>query len=383
LPKGKGTRRRLRSGPLTESGEAKAGRGRISLPALSVRVLLPLVVLAGLVVYRTLDKTVTLIVDGRATDVRTLRTTVGGLLEGEDIQVSKHDKVEPPVGTGLSDGMRVQVLHAKEISLVLNGSLQTVHVIGQTVDDVLEQVNLRAGRHAYLQPARGEVIEDGDVVEFRRAVSIRLNIDGKSKRVITNAPDVGYLLDSLGVVLRRHDRVEPGIEEALLTGQSVNVTRVQFERAVEHKQIPFTTVTKPTEALIRGERQVQRYGNAGMHEYVYRVRLENGAVKGRELLDDKRVREPVSQIILVGTRDPNTEVGTASWYHRSGMVAAHKTLAKGTHVRVTNLGSGKSITVVIDDRGPFVNGWIIDLSDDAFAKLAPLGAGTIKVRLEW
>lgn len=350
---------------------------------MAVRLLLPLVLLAGLVVYRTLDKTVTLVVDGQASDVRTLRSTVGGLLEGQDIQISAHDRVEPPLATGISDGMRVHVLHAKEISLVLNGSLQTVHVIGQTVDDVLEQVNLRAGRHAYLQPSLGAEIKDGDVVEFRRAVSIQLNVDGKSKRVITNAPDVGYLLDSLGVVLRRHDRVEPGIDQALLTGQSVNITRVQFRRVVEQKEIPFRTMTKPSDAIIRGERQVQRSGTPGVHEYVYRVRLENGAETGKQLLEDKRVREPVTQIVLVGTRDPNTEVGTASWYHRTGMVAAHKTLPKGTHVRVTNLSSGKSITVVIDDRGPFINGWIIDLSDDAFAKLAPLGAGTIKVRLEW
>jgi uncharacterized protein YabE (DUF348 family) len=380
---GKGTRRRLASAPLTESGEVKAGRGRIPVPGMAVGLLLPIVLLAGLVVYRTLDKTVTLVVDGQASDVRTLSSTVGGLLDGQDIQISAHDRVEPSLATGISDGMRVQVLHAKEISLVLNGSLQTVHVIGQTVDDVLAQVNLRAGRHAYLEPSLGAEIKDGDVVEFRRAVSIRLNVDGKSKRVITNAPDVGYLLDSLGVVLRRHDRVVPGIDQALLTGQSVNVTRVQFRRVVEKKEIPFRTMTKPSDAIIRGERQVQRSGTPGVHEYVYRVRLENGAEAGKKLLEDKRVREPVTQIVLVGTRDPNTEVGTASWYHRTGMVAAHKTLPKGTHVRVTNLSSGKSITVVIDDRGPFVNGWIIDLSDDAFAKLAPLGAGTLKVRLEW
>jgi uncharacterized protein YabE (DUF348 family) len=350
---------------------------------MAVRLSLPLVLLAGLVVYRTLDKTVTLVVDGQVSDVRTLSSTVGGLLEGHDIQISAHDRVEPPLATGISDGMRVQVLHAKEISLVLNGNLQTVHVIGQTVDDVLEQVNLRAGRHAYLEPSRGAEIKDGDVVEFRRAVSVQLNVDGKSKRVITNAPDVGYLLDSLGVVLKRHDLVEPEIDQALLTGQSVNVTRVQLRRVVEQKEIPFRTMTKPSDAIIRGERQVQRSGTPGVHEYVYRVRLENGAEAEKELLEDKRVREPVTQIVLVGTRDPNTEVGTASWYHRSGMVAAHKTLPKGTHVRVTNVSSGKSITVVIDDRGPFVNGWIIDLSDDAFAKLAPLGAGVIKVRLEW
>lgn len=353
------------------------------MPGMPVRLLVAVVLLTGIVGYRYLDKKVTLVVDGQVSDIRTLRSTVGGLLEGEDIIVGTHDRVVPSPPTGLSDGMRVQVLHAKEISLVLNGSLRTVHVIGQTVDDVLDQINVRAGRHAYLQPARGAEISDGDVIEFRRAVSIQLNVDGKSKRVITNAPDVGYLLDSLGVILRRHDLVEPGIDEALLTGQSVAVTRVKFQRLVEETAIPFRTETKSTDDLIRGVREVQRTGTPGVHEYVYRVRLENGAVAGRELLEDKRVREPVSQIVLVGTRDPDTEVGTASWYHRTGMVAAHKTLPKGTHVRVTNLSSGESITVVIDDRGPFVNGWIIDLSDDAFAKLAPLGAGTIKVRLEW
>lgn len=380
---GKGTRRRLTSVPLTESGEIKAGWGRIPVPGMPVRLLLALVLLTGVVGYRYLDKKVTLVVDGRASDVTTLRSTVGGLLEGEDIQLSAHDRVVPSLGTGLSDGMRVQVRYAKEISLVLNGSLRTVHVIGQTVDDVLEQINVQAGRNAFLEPSRGAEIKDGDVIEFRRAVSIRLNVDGKSRRVITNAPDVGYLLDSLGVILRRHDHVDPGIDQALLAGVSVNVTRVRFQQLVQRREIPFRTETKSTEDLIRGVRKLQRSGTPGVHEYVYRVRMENGAEAGRELLQDRRVREPVSQVVLVGTRDPNTAVGTASWYHRTGMVAAHKTLPKGTRVRVTNLSSGETVTVIIDDRGPFVNGWIIDLSDDAFAKLAHLGAGTLKVRLEW
>lgn len=353
------------------------------MPGTPVRLLMAVLLLGGIVGYRYLDKKVTLVVDGRVSDVRTLRSTVGGLLEGEDIQISGHDRVVPPLGSGLSDGMQVRVLHAKEISLVLNGSLRTVHVIGKTVDDVLDQINVRAGRHAYLQPSRGAQIEDGDVIEFRRAVSVELKVDGKSKRVITNAPDVGYLLDSLGLILRRHDQVQPGIDQALLSGQSVNVTRVRFERVVERREVPFRTETRSTEDLIKGVREIQRYGAPGVHEYVYRVRKEDGAQAGRQLLGDRRVREPVSQIVLVGTRDPNTDVGTASWYHRSGMVAAHKTLPKGSRVRVTNLASGETVTVIIDDRGPFVNGWIIDLSDDAFAKLAPLGAGTIKVRLEW
>ncbi|HEX6263301.1 MAG TPA: septal ring lytic transglycosylase RlpA family protein, partial [Actinomycetota bacterium] len=44
---------------------------------------------------------------------------------------------------------------------------------------------------------------------------------------------------------------------------------------------------------------------------------------------------------------------------------------------------GRSVWVTIDDRGPYIDGRIIDLSDDAFLQLAPLGAGTINVRITW
>jgi rare lipoprotein A len=51
-------------------------------------------------------------------------------------------------------------------------------------------------------------------------------------------------------------------------------------------------------------------------------------------------------------------------------------------VTVTYLASGKSIEVVINDRGPF-GGRVIDLSDEAFEALAPLSQGVMDVRLTW
>jgi rare lipoprotein A len=65
------------------------------------------------------------------------------------------------------------------------------------------------------------------------------------------------------------------------------------------------------------------------------------------------------------------------------MHAAHKTLPFGTVVTVTNLDNGASVTVTINDRGPFVDGRIIDLCDGAFAQIAPLGQGVANVRITW
>ncbi len=91
------------------------------------------------------------------------------------------------------------------------------------------------------------------------------------------------------------------------------------------------------------------------------------------------------------------EEGYASWYAgkfhgrttASGEVfdtlaftAAHKTLPFGTIVRVTCTDNGKSVDVKINDRGPFVEGRIIDLSQAAAEALNITGAGIARVRIQ-
>lgn len=64
------------------------------------------------------------------------------------------------------------------------------------------------------------------------------------------------------------------------------------------------------------------------------------------------------------------------------LTAAHKTLPFGTKVLVTNVDNGKSVTVTINDRGPFVKGRIIDLSQAAFAKIENIAKGLAAVEIK-
>ena len=66
----------------------------------------------------------------------------------------------------------------------------------------------------------------------------------------------------------------------------------------------------------------------------------------------------------------------------SAMTAAHKTLKFNTRVRVTNKANGKSVTVRINDRGPFVAGRCIDLSRAAFSAISSTSAGVASVTVE-
>jgi rare lipoprotein A len=92
-----------------------------------------------------------------------------------------------------------------------------------------------------------------------------------------------------------------------------------------------------------------------------------------------------------------TQEGIASWYgpgfhsrrtangevyNQYGLTAAQKTLPHRTRVRVTNLTNGKDVLVRINDRGPFVDDRIIDLSYTAAREIEMIGPGTAPVRVE-
>jgi rare lipoprotein A len=78
-----------------------------------------------------------------------------------------------------------------------------------------------------------------------------------------------------------------------------------------------------------------------------------------------------------GRRSSNGEI-----YDMNKMTAAHRTMAFGTVVRVTNLTNGKTAVVRITDRGPFVDNRIIDLSMAAAKAIESIGPGVVPVRVE-
>ena len=78
-----------------------------------------------------------------------------------------------------------------------------------------------------------------------------------------------------------------------------------------------------------------------------------------------------------GKKTANGEI-----FNENSLTAAHRTLPFGTRVRVTNLDNGKSVVVRINNRGPYSNGRIIDLSKAAFSRIASTSRGVTRVKLE-
>jgi resuscitation-promoting factor RpfB len=228
-------------------------------------------------------------------------------------------------------------------------------------------------------------LDSGQVI----VVTVRVGV-GSKRLVLTNAATVDGVLGALGVQLRRLDRVKPAADSVLLAGARVTVTRIRRYRRTELVPVPFETLIQYSKELAAGEVTVVTPGTPGEAQVTYLVTRRNGKEVSRRVLANVVVAQPVSQVEQHGTAPPvqgGVEYGDATWYSwtgcGSGYHAAHKSLPFGTVVTVTNLDNGKSVTVTINDRGPYIAGRIIDLCPTAFSALAPLGQGVAHVRIRW
>ena len=97
----------------------------------------------------------------------------------------------------------------------------------------------------------------------------------------------------------------------------------------------------------------------------------------RDAADTKTASHGVASFYTEGTKTASGEK-----FNTLEMTAAHPTLPFGTKLRVTNVASGRSVTVRVNDRGPYVQGRVVDVSYSAADALGMVGKGVAKVKLD-
>ncbi|HJP66087.1 MAG TPA: RlpA-like double-psi beta-barrel domain-containing protein [Actinomycetota bacterium] len=222
-----------------------------------------------------------------------------------------------------------------------------------------------------------------------RLVNVTVRVGKRARlRVITNARTVGSLIRALDLHARGRKIIAPDRATRLKPHAVVRVTVVREFRQTVTEDVPFETLIHYSRDLASGQVKVLTPGKVGRARRTYQVTTRNGVRESATLLAETILRSPVAQVELHGAPtgaavSTGVEYGQATWYGCDGMHAAHKTLPFGTLVTVTNLDNGRTVTVTINDRGPYAEGRIIDLCDGAFAQIAPLDQGVANVKITY
>ncbi|MDP9184863.1 MAG: ubiquitin-like domain-containing protein [Actinomycetota bacterium] len=359
--------------------------------ALKAAIVAAGVALSVMVVSGAWAKDVTLVVDGRSQAVRTRSTSVEDLLTAQGLPLSIGLQVQPPPATTLTDGMTVIVSPPPGVPVRGFSLAFTSTGVGVWVVDRPE-----TGPFGKAGFATEEVSTSAAGVG-PPGVTVRVVVSGKVHDVSTNADTTGALLTAMGIQPDADDRVVPPPSTPLHDRMTIRFVRVStfLRRAVF--PIPAPVQTEYTSSMTPGNVQILQAGVPGVKEATLQVRWADGRVVSRRTIASRVLVAPVAEQRLSAPysmsdgalTEPGTgasaQSGDATWYDPpwSGLTAAHPWLPFGTHVTVTDLGTGRSVTVVIDDRGPFGTGRIIDLSPEAFSQLEPLGRGVLHVGLTW
>jgi len=349
-------------------------------------LVLILAVTAPVLAFRG-EKQVRVDIEGDVLRVNTYASSGHELLERIGFEPGDEDVVEPMAS--LEPGDTVKLRRGKAVHVWIDGKPRPVMAHGLTVGEAVSELGYEVDESDYLAPPPAAPVVEGMSVVLRNAVYVKVDVDGRSRDVVSSAKSVRDLLAQADISLGPEDFVRPTLGTRPTKGMAIRVVRADRVVTTERVRIPFTLIERKDPSLDRGERRVVQEGAEGIKIRRYSTYYEDGEAVSRRLISEEVTQEPRPRVVRVGTRGPaysgrgHSNSGIASWFHADGFVAAHRTLPLGTVVKVTDVQTGKSVTVRINQRGPFVEGRIIDLSDDAFAELRPLSEGTVRVRIEW
>jgi resuscitation-promoting factor RpfB len=274
------------------------------------------VLVGGTTAFVSLDKTVTLTVDGEEREVRSFGRTVGDVLEREGVHVTLHDAVAPSLGAPVEDGARIAVRHGRLLTLTLDGATRQYWVTATSVAEALGQLGVR-GEDAFVSASRSRRIPaDGMALTLRTERDVVVLADSRRRVVTTTAGTVEGVLEDAGLRLDGDDEVSAPLQAFPVDGQVLKVTRIGDKRVQVNVDIPFETRERETSDLYEGETEVVQEGRPGLTVKTFEVTLVNGKEKDRRLVSTRKVEKPVTEVVEVGTKEreePSTGVEDLNW----------------------------------------------------------------------
>ncbi|MDF3293810.1 resuscitation-promoting factor [Streptomyces silvisoli] len=321
-----GTRAAARHNRKAAARAATRGTGRRRRAArpdplrqLLPRMLVVAFLTGGTYAYLSGEKDVELTVDGTPHTLRTFADDVPELLRQQHIPVGDHDTVAPGPYAGLHDGEDIAVRHGRPLSLTLDGERHQVWTTARTVDEALRQLGVRAeGAHLSTAPD-APIGRSGLRLDVRTERTVTFLADGREHTVRTNAATVRQAAAEAGIAFGPKDTTSVDPRSFPRDGQTVSVMRITGRTQVREEPIPFHTVRQPDPAQFKGTEVVVIPGEVGVRQVSYEQRTVNGVKDKPRQTGSRVLKEPIDEVIAVGTRPQPTSVAGADGLNWAGL----------------------------------------------------------------
>lgn len=198
-------------------------------------------------------------------------------------------------------------IKAKRITLVLidafsdSENTQKFTTRQDFVSEFLAENNIEIGEFDKISMLPEDELYDGARLIIRKGRNFTLSVDGNVEIITTTKKTVREAFEEAGVSINAADRVEPSLDEVISEDMHVNVYRVLEQQITVDEEIPFTSKEVSDKTLQKGKTKIKTKGQNGLKHATYNVTTENGIEIRRELVSAVTVKNPVTQVVAVGT----------------------------------------------------------------------------------
>jgi resuscitation-promoting factor RpfB len=252
--------------------------------------------------YANLNKSVTLSVDGQTNQVRTSADSVGALLKSEGIHINNHDVVAPGLEAKIEDGTRVAVKFGREVTFSIDGAEQTIWTTATTVDEALTALTVDLAG-AELSTSRSSSIgRQGLAIIIATEKTVVIVDAGKKRTVTTTGQTLDEALAAAKITVDHDDKLSASPNARLVDGAKFTFTRVDIKSKTKKVKVDYDTTRKKTSTLNKGVTKIDTRGVSGVRAVTYKLVRHNGELVRRTKIKSKLIKEPVTEVILVGTK---------------------------------------------------------------------------------
>ncbi len=263
-----------------------------------------LALVGGTLGFAALNTSVTLSVDGKASDVTAFAAgNVGEILDEAGVEVGEHDIVVPSVDASVSDGDTVSVRYGRQLTVTTDGVDQEYWTTATTVDAALSDLGIRTEAGS-LSVSRSQAIgRQGLKVTVNPVHDVTLTVDGVTTEYVTRARTVSDLLDKAKVSLGALDRMNTERPNLLTDGSGIVINRVEVRSATHTEAIAFETTTEQDSSLYTDQSRVITPGVEGSRTVTGEETVVDGVVESFAEQSSTVDREPTTQVVAKGTME--------------------------------------------------------------------------------
>lgn len=244
-------------------------------------------------------------IDNDSVVVTTNETEPIEILSQANIQLAESDKLDI-TGFDAGKGGVIKIDRLNNIHIEFDGKISTYGVYADNVADALSEIGIDAGEQSQMNYEPTDYIVDGMVINILSAKHVTLVVDGTSNQYAMYQGTVKDLLDLAQITLGENDYTEPALDTSLNEDMTVTVCRVEIKQDVKKVAVAYSTTKQNDSSLASGTQKVATKGVNGEAEVTYDVKYVNGEEVERTEISRTTTKAPVNEVIKVGTKSVST-----------------------------------------------------------------------------